>query len=277
MAGHDRSTEPARDYDQMVDWSKRLDREAPFFRSLFEAAGVHRVVDVGCGSGKHAIMFAEWGIEVAGVDPSDSMLAQARDNAEAAGAGERRPRFFEGGFGEVGGLVGGGWDAVVTLGNGLPHVDGIAGLEVALSDFAAILRPGGVVVLHLLNHARLIEGRIRMLPPAFRETPDGDRVFLKVLDYVEDGIMFDFVTLTREPGAGPGSGNAFRFDDPAETGWHLRSRRSVHTALPIDLLTEALDRAGFEDVQAYGDHAGRPLERASDESVIVTARLSPAR
>lgn len=272
MTHERRGVEPARDYDQMVDWGKRLGREAPFFREIFEAAGVRRVVDVGCGSGKHAIMFAEWGLEVLGVDPSESMLAQARDNAAAAG--EAGVRFVEGGFGELEGIAGPGWDAVVTLGNGLPHVDGEEGLRAALADFASVLRPGGVVVLHLLNHARLIEGGVRLMPPAFRSTPDGDRIFLKVLDYVDDGIMFDFVTLTRDPGAGPGADNAFAFDDPAETGWHLRSRRSVHTALPVDLLETSLRDAGFDRFRAFGDHSGRDLDRGADESVIVVARRS---
>lgn len=261
--------EPARDYDQMVDWGKRLAREAPFFCDLFARFGVERIVDVGCGSGKHAIMFRQWGHQVVGVDPSDSMLAQARDNAAAAGVDMP---FVEGGFGAVESLVGGGHDAVITLGNGLPHVDGVEGLDAALRDFAAVLRPGGLVVLHLLNHARLIEGGIRMMPPTFRETSEGDRVFLKVLDYVEGGIMFDFITLTREPGAGPSSGTAFAHDDPAETGWHLRSRRSVHTALPDDLLVEALDRTGFHSVELFGGHTSTKFDRTADESVIVVAR-----
>jgi SAM-dependent methyltransferase len=271
MAGQGHDVEPASDYDQMVDWDKRLAREAPFFREIFERFGVERIVDVGCGSAKHAIMFREWGHEVVGVDPSESMLARARVNAAAAGV---EISLVEGGFGELERLVGGGHDAVLTLGNGLPHVDGASGLRATLSDFAAVLRPGGVVVLHLLNHARLIDGNVRMMPAAFRQTPDGDRVFLKVLDYVEDGIMFDFVTLTREPGAVAGSDNAFAYDDPAQTGWHLRSRRSVHTALPVDVLAEALADAGFEHIESYGDHAGRPLDRASDESVIMVARRS---
>lgn len=261
--------EPANDYDQMVDWDRRLAREAPFFRELFDRFGVDRIVDVGCGSAKHAIMFRQWGHEVIGVDPSESMLAQARENARAAGVDLP---LVEGAFGELESVVGPGHDAVLTLGNGLPHVDGIAGLHETLRDFAAVLRPGGLVVLHLLNHARLIDGRIRMMPAVLRETPEGDRVFLKVLDYVEDGIVFDFVTLTRDPDAGLSAGNAFAYDDPAETGWHLRSRRSLHTALPVDVLVTALQDAGYEAVESYGDHTGRPLDRAADESVIVVAR-----
>jgi len=273
MAENMSGVEPARDYDQMVDWDKRLARERPFFRDLFESVGVRRVIDVGCGSGKHAIMFSEWGLEVIGIDPNESMLLQARENAAADGADVR---FVEGGFGEIERIAGTGWDAVTTLGNGLPHVDGAKGLASAVADFAAALRPGGVAVLHLLNHARLIENRIRMMPAVLRETPEGDRVFLKVIDYVDGGIMFDFVTLTRDPEAGPSPGGAFAVDDPAATGWHLRSRRSVHTALPIEMLLQALKTAGFDPVESFGDHMKRPLSPNEDESVIVVARRSSA-
>ncbi|MBW6468246.1 MAG: class I SAM-dependent methyltransferase [Anaerosomatales bacterium] len=269
MSDRQRDVEPAADYDQMVNWNRRLAREAPFFEDLFARYDVDRIIDVGCGSAKHAIMFREWGHEVTGVDPSDAMLLQARENAAAAGVDIA---LVEGGFGELEGLLGTGFDAVLTLGNGLPHVDGVAGLHATLADFAAVLRPGGLVVLHLLNHARLIEGDVRMMPAVLRETPEGDRVFLKVLDYVDEGIMFDFVTLTRDPGVEPGSDNAFAYDDAGQTGWHLRSRRSVHTALPVDLLVEALGKAGFESIETYGDHSGRSFDRVSDESVIVVAR-----
>ncbi len=261
--------EPAADYDQMVDWGKRLAREAPFFERLFDEVGVERLADVGCGSGKHAIMFRQWGIEVVGIDPSESMLAQARRNATEAGVDVE---FVEGGFGEVVGLVGAGLDAVVSLGNGLPHVGGEEGLRATLADVAAALRPGGVIVLHLLNHERLIGQRIRMMPPTFRETSEGDRVFLKVLDYRDDGILFDFVTLTRPPGAEPSPDNAFAEGGPDVTGWYLRSRRSLHAALPVSLLETALAEAGFTDVEAFGDHTGRSLAVDADESVIVVAR-----
>ncbi|MBE0418499.1 MAG: class I SAM-dependent methyltransferase, partial [Coriobacteriia bacterium] len=121
----------AEDYDRMVDWEKRLAREGPFFRSLFEERGVRSVLDVGCGSGKHAIMFASWGLEVAGADPSEAMLAQARENARESGADVT---FVSAGFGELGGALAGTFDAVTCLGNALPHVGGVEGLHDALTD-----------------------------------------------------------------------------------------------------------------------------------------------
>jgi len=42
-----------------------------------------KVLDVGTGTGLVALMFAEMGHEVTGIDLSDAMLAQARENAAA--------------------------------------------------------------------------------------------------------------------------------------------------------------------------------------------------
>jgi glycine/sarcosine N-methyltransferase len=245
------------DYDRFVDWDRRLSREAPFFRALFDENRVCTVVDVGCGTGRHAVMFASWGLDTSGVDPDPEMLANAREHARASGVGVR---FLEGGFGGLAGLGLGPVDAVTCTGNALPHVDGRAGLTEAFSDFAAALRPGGVLVLHLLNHHRLMAGTVRTVPPVVRDDETGTTVFLRVMDHVEDGIRFDFVTLHRAVGAWE-SGAA----------WEVSSRRSTHTALVPDLLEHELGVAGFTRVRLYGDHSGKPFDPDDDESVILTA------
>lgn len=43
-----------------------------------------RVLDVGCGFGRHSIELASRGSDVTGIDPSSSMIAEARDRALAA-------------------------------------------------------------------------------------------------------------------------------------------------------------------------------------------------
>ena len=250
------------DYDTFVDWTKRLARELPFFRRLFDEVGVKSVIDVGAGSAKHAIEFASWGLAVDAVDPSESMLAVAEENvalaAERIAEAGGELRLAAASFGELASRGLGPADALVCAGNALPHVGGLEALDAALADFAAVLRPGGVVVLHLLNHARLLEGRPRSVPPVVRETPEGTRVFLRVIGYPEppDHLDFDFLTLQRD----------------AEGAWTVASRRSPHTALPLVLLREHLERAGFERIEAFGDHSGRALDEAKDESVIVVAR-----
>ena len=48
-------------YEAMIDWPKRLANEGPFYRRWFERVGVQSVVDVACGTGRHAAMFHSWG------------------------------------------------------------------------------------------------------------------------------------------------------------------------------------------------------------------------
>lgn len=254
------AVEPAADYDRFVDWDRRLAREAPFFRREFEAHDVQRIVDVGSGSGRHALMWAEWGLDVTGVDPDASMLAQAAGNSAAvaeriAHAGGA-VRFTTGGFGDLAGLGQRMVDAVTCTGNALPHVAGVSGLQAAVKDFAEVLRPGGLVVLHLLNHDRLLDQHIQAIPPVVRDGDDGRWVFIRLMEYVPEGIGFEFITLHR---------------GTEEAEWSLSSRRSVHTALPSRTITETLAQAGFVEPRLFGNHDGKPFDAQSDESLLLVA------
>lgn len=254
---------PQSDYDEFVNWDKRLANEGPFFQRLFEAAGVKRVIDVGAGSARHSIMFATWGLDVVAVDPDDSMLEQARANAQKFApqieAGGGRLEIIEGGFGELESLGLGPADAVVCTGNALPHVDGREGLAATLEDFSAVVGAGGIAVLHLLNHDRLLKKRPRVVPPKVVETAGGTKVFVRVIDYPpgDEYLDFDFVTMARD----------------SSGAWALASRRSPHTAIPVALLEQELKRVGFSEVDSYGGHDGHALGD-NDESVIVVARKS---
>jgi hypothetical protein len=151
-------------------------------------------------------------------------------------------------------------DAVTCTGNALPHMAGRAALVPTLGDFASVLRPGGLVVLHLLNHDRLLATRLRVIPPVVRDTEDGKRVFLRFMDYTAEGILMDFVKLHR----------SLKTPDGAEP-WEVSSDSSMHTSLPSDVLEAGLYSAGFGDVHMYGSHAGAEFRPLEDESVIVTA------
>jgi glycine/sarcosine N-methyltransferase len=253
-------------YDVLVDWDRRLAREIPFLERVFADAGdVHHVIDVGCGTGRHDIALTEAGYQVTGVDPSLEMLLHARENAEAAGADVR---FLEGGFGDLAGLGLTDADALICTGNALPHVEGLSGLDTALADFAAVTRPGAPLVLHFLNHERLIADRPRFLPPVVRDTADGTLVFLRLISFEPaedpDRITIEFLTAAKDAGAAD-SGDA-------DLGWSVTAHRSSHPAITFPVLRDALARAGFEEVRAFGDHSGKAYEPSRDESVIVTAR-----
>ena len=138
----------SQDYDRFVSWEERLRLELPFLEEALQAVGARRVLDAACGTGRHAVALAQRGYEVVGADLSPEMVARARAHAEAVGV---PVRFVVAGFGALALAIGSGFDALLCLGNSLPHLLTEADLAAALQDFAACLRSGGLLCLQDLN------------------------------------------------------------------------------------------------------------------------------
>lgn len=241
----------AGDYDVMVDWQARLAREIPFFEEEFARVGARTVLDVGCGTGQHAIRFAQAGLSVTAVDPSEDMLARARENIEAAGVDVK---LLVGGFGSLRDVAPGPYDAVVSTGNAFIHVEGRRGAREALEDIAAVTRSGGLVVLHFLNHTRLLSRRPTTMATRYRVAGEVERVYTRLLRYDDDGIGMEFITLERRPGQ----------------DWTVSSRTTKHAILEPHTVRSLLQQAGFSDIALYGAHDRRPFEPLESESVVMT-------
>ena len=80
-----------KDYSSEVDLIERILAE-------HGCGGRRRLLDLGCGTGNHAIPLAQRGHTVTGIDISSGMLAQAVDKAKSAKlpAGTALPVFAEG-------------------------------------------------------------------------------------------------------------------------------------------------------------------------------------
>ncbi len=140
-------------YEAMIDWPKRLGHEGPFYRRLFERAGVRRVVDVACGTGHHAAMFHGWNLRVEGADLSETMIRRARERfGEADGL-----RWVVRGF-DAAIAAAEPFDAAVCVGNSLALATDLAMVERTLGAMFAAVRPGGAVVVGVLNLWRLADG-----------------------------------------------------------------------------------------------------------------------
>jgi SAM-dependent methyltransferase len=75
-------------YDTLHE-DKDYERECDLFERMFRdlaTGGVRSVLDLGCGTGGHAIPLARRGYSVVGVDRSDGMLARARAKVAAGPA-----------------------------------------------------------------------------------------------------------------------------------------------------------------------------------------------
>ena len=76
------------DYYDTIYQSKKYDKECDFVLSLLAKYGhgdFKRLLDLGCGTGGHALSLAKRGFQVTGVDGAQRMLARARAKAKAMG------------------------------------------------------------------------------------------------------------------------------------------------------------------------------------------------
>ena len=248
----------AGDYDRMVSWQARIAREAVFFKRLFEEYGVHRVLDAACGTGVHAIEFARQGLRSAGADLSPVMIGQARENARAAGL---EVDLQAAAFGELAGRFTGPFDALTCLGNSLPHLVDDSSLAAALSDFASLLRPGGVCVIQNRNYDRLLRDRQRFMPPAAREDTEGETLFLRITDFppaadsAGESIEFTIVTLRKRGGS-----------------WNQTVRSTPLRALRRATIERALGAAGFSSIKVYGSFALAPYDAPGTGDLVAVAR-----
>jgi glycine/sarcosine N-methyltransferase len=246
----------SRDYDRFVNWRARLAAELPFVEQQLKTVDARRIVDAACGTGRHAIALAQRGYDVVGADPSTGMIERARHNAQADGVAVR---FEIAGFGELHRMVGRGFDALLCLGNSLPHATTRAALAAALDDFGACLRPGGLLLIQNRNFDAVLQRRERWMEPQSHRHNDSEWLFLRFYDFQANGALrFNLITLHR------------RGDEP----WQQRVLSAPLWPWRQQELLEALPRAGFENVLSYGDNRGAPFGPNSSPNLILTAQRS---
>lgn len=256
-------------YDRFVNWQSRLDYEMPFIEDQLARLGKAQpgglsIVDAACGTGGHAIALAQRGYRILGADLSLSMIEQARLNAARAGVSAD---FLRAGFGTIAKTLQattphiepGSFDAVLCLGNSLPHVLTREELNRTLEDFGALLRPGGLLMIQNRNFNAVLEHRERWMEPQSQVSPDEEWLFLRFYDFRPDGLLgFNLLTLHRKPG----------------NTWQQRVHSTLLYPLQEEELKNALTEAGFGEIESYGDMQGNPFDPKRSGNLILICRRS---
>ncbi len=127
-----------------------------------------RLIDLGCGAGRHAIRFAGRGFRVAAVDLSRSMLEIVSQKAASAGVELLR---VEANLCRLDGFPDATFDYALSMFSTLGMIRGSDARRRALAEWSRLLRPGGRLALHAHNlwlNLRDRQGRGWLLKHAFR-------------------------------------------------------------------------------------------------------------
>ncbi len=246
-------------YDRFVNWEDRLAYELPFIND--QIASLQRtpsqalnILDTACGTGMHAIALAGAGHHVSAADLFPQMIEKAELNASAAGV---NVRFKAAGLGDLSSAFEDEkFDLVLCLGNSLPHLLSEHELVDALTDFAAVLHPGGMLLIQNRNFDAVMRREERWMEPQTLRDAEGEWIFQRFYDFLPGGLIrFNIVTLKQSGGK----------------GWQSTvSSTMLRAQLHADL-EQALVKTGFNAVQAYGSMQGNPFSPETSGNLILTA------
>lgn len=215
-----------------------------------EAAGLvarglgGRVLDLGCGFGRHSLALRELGLDVFGLDLSLELLVHAGDVDEE---GRLAGRLVRGDFRHLP-FAGGTFDAVVMLFSSFGYFDDDGNARV-LHEAARVLRPGGLAILDLMNPARV---RAKLVPESRRDA--GARTLVERRRLVRDGRRVQKDVRIVE-------------GDGTERSWREDVR--LYEVAELEAL---LPGGGFELERVEGDFDGRPRSDEAPRQLVWARR-----
>ncbi|MEE0682275.1 MAG: class I SAM-dependent methyltransferase [Christensenellales bacterium] len=238
----------ALDYDEFGPIESYLGDEKDFFHKLFTENKVKTVLDCACGTGQHLYMLSQLGYQIWGSDYSRSMLKIAEKNLHERGCDIQLNqcdfRYLERKFDVC-------FDAVVCLTTSLPHLHTDEDLLLAIQSMKNRLNKNGLLIFTSgTTDYTLTLPSIEVV--INRE--DFSRIFVKERDgrFQTIHVLDLYHNLQRME------------ENQYDIIYHILLGNDYRMLL---------SRAGFTDIEIYGDYDRRPYD-ASSRRLIAVAKLT---
>ncbi len=252
----------SQDYDRFVNWEERLSVEMPFIREQLlhvrsETDRPVRILDAACGTGMHAIALANEGNILSGADISPEMVKKAQANARAV---QVNVDFRPVGFGDLAQAYQNTsifpFDALICLGNSLPHLLSSDEILAALKDMAACLRPGGMLLLQNRNFDAVMAEHNRWQGLQSSKEGGEEWLFLRFYDFDADGLItFNIIDLHKD----------------RNSAWAQTVSTTRLFPLKQEILLPLLDKARFHQLSCYGKMETEEFNPEKSGNLVVTA------
>ncbi|MBU0935691.1 MAG: class I SAM-dependent methyltransferase [Spirochaetes bacterium] len=245
----------SRDYEKLfpsdparVDFARRLADEGPAdslsagkkAADKMQSDGGVAILDIGCATGEFALALCAAGFQVTGWEPDSQLLAKARGLRTELPPGQQTRLLFE----QKGMLdleSQAAYDQIYCMGNTLPHLQNAGRILQFLQKARQALKPGGRLVLQIINFARVLGKSIHHFPVVETEEIRFERSYTEISP---ESLSFTIRIFDKADGT----------DKTAATSLY---------PVTANELKNLLWQSGFGSVALY---AGYTLEAAADAS-----------
>jgi SAM-dependent methyltransferase len=237
----------AQHYNAMTGFPGRIAAVKEAIQPWVAEWNVVRALDAGCGGGVLLLALEECNVQTVGIDLSRPMLELARDNAR-----DRKKTFElrEASFASAGALYPMAFDAVFCLGNSIVGAANDEEMGIWLAGLRDALRPGGGLLLQLLNLTPFKLGLKNLINR--RSAPNGE--YVRAAAPSGDGITFCALFL------GPDNQTDVHFSH-----WQLWE---------AERLAGCVRDAGFKQAEVFGSLKKALFDPRTSTDLVIAARRS---
>lgn len=185
------------------------------------------VLDIACGTGRHARLLTRRGYDVVGIDASPSLLAEARKRDSRTRYRQADMRSFN---------LGRTFDGIICLWDAYPYLSEPQDLAAFLGCCSGHLHPGGILILESRNYSRpcnTLDRRDIRIGDYDIEIYSSRRTLL--CDRVHESIFTSFIHNRRRN----------------ETKTYLE--QELNRIYDVETIRRALHQQGFQLIAVHGD------------------------
>ena len=236
-------------YDEQIDWDKRFNTEKDFFFSLFNSNNTKKLLDIGCGTGRHAQLFSTFVNEIYAMDPSKEMIDYCREKVIKS----KNVKLIHGGFKELANITENDFDTITCLGNTLSLLETRKKVKNALKITRKKLRKGGIAVFQFLNFEKEMIEKNRYYEPKVIQKDCKTYIFNRHFEYDKLKTKVDFITTVLDA---KNSIETFNVDT------------TIMCTLKIRIFNKMALNSGFKKINYFGNNTKDTFDKSKHLSLF---------